>query len=70
MQLLLILKQRTVPVEFLDSVGRRLPDIWGQVGCRLLDGQHHDGDNYGNPDTGQNPQGAGTNELVWVLPQR
>lgn len=60
----------TVPEELLDSMGRSLPDIWGQVSCCLLDGQHHDGDNYGDTDTGQNPKCTGPDELVWVLTQR
>lgn len=62
--------RRTVPVELLDSMSSSLPYIRGQVGCSLLDGQHHNGDNYGNTDAGQNPQRTGSNELVWVLPQR
>ena len=61
---------RVVPVELLDGVGRRLPDVRRQVGRRLLDGQHHDGDDDGDPDTGQNPQSAGPDELVRVLTQR
>lgn len=61
---------RTVPVELLDSVGRRLPDVRGQVGRRLLYGQHHDGDDYRHPDAGQNPECAGPDELVWVLPRK
>lgn len=61
---------RTVPVELLDRVGRRLPDVRGQVGRRLLYGQHHDGDDYRDPDAGQNPECTGPDELVRVLPQK
>lgn len=60
---------RRLPVQLLDSVSRCLPDVWGQVGRGLLDGQHHDGDDNGHPDAGQNPKCAGPNELVWVLEQ-
>lgn len=60
---------RTVPVELLDSMSRCLPDVGGQVSCRLLDSQHHDRDNYWDTDTGQNPKCTGPDELVWVLPQ-
>lgn len=49
-------------------MGRCLSDIRRHVICCLLDSQHHDGDNYGNTDTGQNSKCAGTDELVWVLP--
>lgn len=62
----LVLEKR-LPVQLLDSVSRCLPDVRGQVGRRLLDRQHHDGDDNGDPDTGQNPKRAGPNELVWVL---
>lgn len=60
---------RRLPVQLLDSVSRRLPDVRGQVGRCLLDSQHHDGDDNGDPDAGQNPKCAGPNELVWVLEQ-
>lgn len=63
-----VCQTRVLPVELLDGVGRRLPHIRGHVGRRLLDGQHHDGDDDGDPDTGQNPQCAGPDELVWLLP--
>lgn len=48
---------------------RSLPHIRGQVSCSLLDGQHHDGDDDGDTDAGQNPQCTGPDELVWVLTQ-
>lgn len=51
-------------------MGRSLPDIGGQVSCSLFDGQHHYGDNYGDTDTGQNPQCTGSDKLVWVLSER
>lgn len=41
-----------VPVELLDSVSGRLPYVWRQVSRRLLDGEHHDGDDDGDPDAG------------------
>ena len=66
LQLVLVL----VPVELLDSVGRSLPDVRGQVGSGLLDGQHHDGDDDVHADAGQNPQRTGPDELVRVLPKK
>lgn len=59
--------KKIVPVQLLYGVSRCLADIWGEVSSRLLDGQHHDGHNYGDTDTGQNPKCAGPDELVWVL---
>lgn len=52
-------RDTTVPVELLYGVSRRLAHIRGEVSCRLLDGQHHDGDNDGDTDTGQNPECTG-----------
>lgn len=46
---------KILPVEFLDSMRRGLPDVRGKVGGRLLDGQHHDGDNNRDTNTGQDP---------------
>lgn len=42
----------SVPVELLDSVSSRLPHVWRQISWCLLDGQHHDGNDYGNSDAG------------------
>lgn len=52
-------RDTTVPVELLYGVSRSLAHIRGEVSRRLLDGQHHDGDNYGDTDTGQNPECTG-----------
>lgn len=49
----------TVPVELLYGVGSCLAHIRGEVSRRLLDGQHHDGNNYRDTDTGQNPERTG-----------
>ena len=45
--------QTTVPVELLDGMGRGLPHVRRHVTGGLFDGQHHDGDDDGHPDTGQ-----------------
>lgn len=60
----------SLPVQLLDRMCWSLPHIWGQVSCSLLDGQHHNGDNNGDADTGQNPQSTSPDELVWVLAQK
>ena len=59
-----------VPVELLDGVGRGLPHVGRHVTGRLLDGQHHDGDDDGHPDAGQHAQRAGADQLVGVLAER
>ena len=48
-------------------MGGRLPDVRRHVAGRLFDGQHHDGDDDGHPDTGQHAQRTGSDQLVGVL---
>lgn len=55
------------PVEFGNGVGRRLPHIWRHVRGGFFDGQHHDGDDDGDSDAGENSQGAGSDQLVGIL---
>lgn len=58
------------PVEFGNGVGRRLPDIWRHIGGGLFDGQHHNGDDDGDSDAGENSQSAGSDQLVGILMKR
>ena len=37
------------------------------ISIYLFDGKHHDGSYDGNSYTGQDTEGAGPNELVWVF---
>lgn len=48
-------------------MGRRLPHIWRHIRGGFFDGQHHDGDDDGDSDAGENSQSAGSNQLVWIL---
>lgn len=55
------------PIEFGDGVCGRLPHVWRHIRGGFLDGQHHDGDDDGDPDAGENSQGAGSDQLVGIL---
>lgn len=48
------------PVEFGDRMSSRFPDVRRHVRRGLFDGQHHYGDDYGDSDAGEDPQGAGS----------
>lgn len=56
-----------LPVEFGDGMGSCLANVGGHVGRCFLDGQHHDGNDDGDPDTGENSQSTGPDQLVGVL---
>ncbi len=56
-----------LPVEFLNGVSGGFPHIrWKVSGC-FFDGQHHDGDDDGNSDTGQDPESARSDQLIGIL---
>lgn len=44
-----------------------LSDIWWHVHHSLFDGQHHDGRDHEDTDTGQDPKGTCSDQLIWVL---
>lgn len=44
-----------------------LPDIWRHIRSSLFDGQHHDGDDDRDSDAGEDSQGTGSDQLVWIL---
>lgn len=56
-----------LPVEFLNGVSGSFPDVRWKVGGWFFDGQHHDGDDDGNSDTGQDPESACSDQLIWIL---
>lgn len=58
------------PVEFGNGVGRRLPDVRRHIGGGLFDGQHHNGDDDGDSDAGENSQSTGSDQLVGILMKR
>lgn len=55
------------PVEFLYGVSGGFPHVGRKVSGRLFDGQHHDGYDDGNSDAGENPEGARSDQLIWIL---
>lgn len=57
------------PVKFGDCVSSCLPDIRRHIRSSLFDGQHHYGDDDCNSDARENSQGAGSDQLVWILQQ-
>lgn len=57
----------TIPVKLWDSMSCRLSDIRWHVHHSFFDGQHHDGGDHEDTDTGQDPQGTGSDQLIGVL---
>lgn len=58
---------RESPVEFRDRVSSCFPDVRRHVRRSLFDGQHHNGDDDGDSDAGEDSQGAGSDELIRIL---
>lgn len=61
------MKAYVLPVEFLNGMSGGFPDVRWKVGGCFFDGQHHDGDDYGNSDTGQDSESARSDQLIRIL---
>lgn len=62
-----ILVQHFIPVQFGDGISSCFTNIWRHIADSLFQRKHHNGYNHRDPDTRQNSQCTGPDQLVWIL---